>query len=144
MLHWLKALMFGLALAASSNTQAQLIDDMEANTEQGVTVIRITFSVPVRYASHFPQNRGELIKLYLQAMTLEPLDTADRQAYRRVPVTIGAPGLTVLYTTVQNCYAVRDPICLDIRFSRPVRFEIKPGENGRSILLYLLPDSSRI
>jgi hypothetical protein len=39
---------------------------------------------------------------------------------------------------------VRDPICLDIRFSRPVRFEIKPGENGRSILLYLLPDSSRI
>jgi hypothetical protein len=46
----------------------------------------------------------------------------------------------VAYSTVRNCFAVRDPLCLDIQFNRPVRYRLGPGDDGRSILLTLLPD----
>ena len=129
------------ALAAlAPNAGAQLIDDIEARTDQGVTEIRLHFNMPVRYMKHFPQEQGELVKIYLQALTLEGLEEIDRTAYKRTPAVPQLPPFKVLYTTVRNCFAVRDPVCLDIQFSQPVHFTIRQGDDGRSILLHVLPD----
>lgn len=121
---------------------AQLIDDIEASTDQGVTEIRLHFEMPVRYVKHFPPERGELVKLYLQAMSMDGLEEIDRTTYKRVPAAPLVPPFKVLYTTVRSCFAVRDPICLDIQFNQPVRYTIRQGDDGRSILLHLLPDVS--
>lgn len=135
--------LFGAAAfaALAPTATAQLIDDIEARTDQGVTEIRLHFDMPVRYVKHFPQDRGELVKLYLQALTLEGVEEIDRTAYKRIPVAPQVPPFKVLYTTVRSCFAVRDPICLDIQFNRPVRYTIRQGEDGRSILLHILPDT---
>lgn len=130
------------ALAALvPNAGAQLIDDIEARTDQGVTEVRLQFNMPVRYVKHFPQEQGELVKIYLQALTLEGLEEIDRTTYKRTPAVPQLPPFKVLYTTVRNCFAVRDPVCLDIQFSQPVRFTIHQGDDGRSILLHILPDA---
>lgn len=135
-------LLVAAALAAlASNAGAQLIDDIEARTDQGVTEVRLQFNMPVRYVRHFPADRGDLVKLYLQALTLEGLEEIDRTAYKRTPAVPQLPPFKVLYTTVRNCFAVRDPVCLDIQFSQPVRFTIHQGDDGRSILLHILPDA---
>ncbi|KPK68904.1 MAG: hypothetical protein AMJ84_10390, partial [Acidithiobacillales bacterium SM23_46] len=49
------------------------------------------------------------------------------------------PPFRVIYTTARNCFAVPDPLCLDIQFSAPVTYRVRQGEDGRSIILTLLP-----
>lgn len=132
----LSAVLAGLVPAAG----AQLLDDIETRTDQGATEIRLQFSVPVRYVKHFPDARGELVKLYLQALTLDGVEEYELREYKGVPAIESVPPFTVLYSTVRSCLAVRDPICLDIQFRQPVRFDIRPGKDGRSIVLVVLPD----
>jgi hypothetical protein len=124
----------------SGSVSAQLLDDVEVRSDQGVAEIRLEFTAPVRYINHFPAERGELIKLYLQVLTLEGTEEANLKEYKRIPSTPLVPPFTIVYSTVRSCFAVRDPLCLDIQFNKPVRFKIRQGDNGRSILLFVLPD----
>lgn len=138
----LRTLLCSLLVGITPTAGAQLIDDIEARTDAGVTEIRLEFSLPVRYVKHFPQDRGELVKLYLQALTVDGLDEIERTTYKRVSAAPLVPPFKVLYTTVRSCFAVRDPVCLDIQFNQPVRYTIHQGDNGRSILLHILPDTT--
>jgi hypothetical protein len=132
-------LILGTACCAPAS-RADLIDDIEVRRDQGVAEFRLQFSMPVQYIKHFPQERGELLKIYLQAVVRDGLDPVDLQAYKRTPSVSDVPPFTVMYTTTRNCYAVRDPVCLDIQFSKPVAFRIRPGEDGRSLILIVLPE----
>ena len=140
-------LLAGALLAAVS--QAQLLDDIEVRSDQGVAEIRMRFTTPVRYIKHFPADHGELIKLYLQVLSLDIPEEVDLREYKRTPSIPLVPPFKVLYSTMRNCLApeyrlptVRDPLCLDIQFTRPVKFNVRQGADGRSILLYVLPDST--
>lgn len=138
-------LLFGLLAALvcvlPAKVSAEIIDDIEIKADQGVLEYRIQFTVPVQYVKHFPQARGELVKLYLQALRLDESGPVDRITYKRMPKLANVPPFTLVYSTVRSCFAVMDPICLDIQFNQPVRFNIRPGEDGRSIILVLLPDT---
>jgi len=138
---WLRAL--GLATCALFATiaNAQLLDDIEVRSDQGVSEIRLHFTAPVRYIKHFPAERGELIKLYLQVLSLDGTEEMPLQEYKRTPSIPLVPPYTVMYSTARTCLAVRDPLCLDIQFSKPVRFRIRQGEDGRSILLHVLAET---
>jgi hypothetical protein len=129
----------GALLAAGSH--AQLLDDVEVRSNQGIVEIRLQFTVPVRYIKHFPAERGELIKLYLQVLSLDGTEETDMQEYKRTPSIQRMPPFTVMYSTVRTCHSVRDPLCLDIQFNKPVRFNVRQGVDGRSILLHVLPDA---
>jgi hypothetical protein len=139
---WLRALL-GLATCALFTTivNAQLLDDIEVRSDQGVSEIRLHFTAPVRYIKHFPAERGELIKLYLQVLSLDGTEEMPLQEYKRTPSIPLVPPYTVMYSTARTCLAVRDPLCLDIQFSKPVRFSVRQGEDGRSILVHVLPDT---
>jgi hypothetical protein len=100
--------------------------------------------VPVRYIKHFPAERGELIKLYLQVLSLDGTEERDLQVYKRTPSIPHVPAFTVMYSTVRSCLSVRGPLCLDIQFSKPVRFNIRQGEDGRSVLLHVLADTDSL
>lgn len=138
---WLPA--FGLATSAllAPVADAQLLDDIEVRSDQGVAEIRLHFTAPVRYIKHFPAERGELIKLYLQVLSLDGTEEMPLQEYKRTPSIPHVPPYTVLYSTARTCLAVRDPLCLDIQFSKPVQFRIRQGEDGRSILLHVLTET---
>jgi len=132
------AVSLGWVLAGSAS--AQLLDNVEVRSDQGVAEIRLEFTAPVRYINHFPAERGELVKLYLQVLTLEGAEEASQKEYKRIPSTPLVPPFTVVYSTVRSCFSVRDPLCLDIQFNKPVRFKVRQGDNGRSIQLFVLPD----
>jgi len=138
---WIRAgILVSLGWVLTGPASAQLLDDVEVRSDQGVAEIRLEFTAPVRYVNHFPAERGELVKLYLQVLTLEGTEEANMQEYKRIPSTPLVPPFTIAYSTVRSCFAVRDPLCLDIQFKKPVRFKIRQGNNGRSILLFVLPD----
>jgi hypothetical protein len=142
---WRRATSAGVAtwaaLALASPASAQVLDDVEVRTHEGVAEIRLLFSVPVRYIKHFPPEQGALIKLYLQVATLDGLTEMPPEEYKRTPTIPLVPRFTVMYSTVRSCFAVRDPLCLDIQFNRPVRYRVAPGQDGRSILLTVLPEN---
>jgi hypothetical protein len=136
---WLPALLFALGCGLPVVAFAQIIDYIDAQTVQGVAEIRLQFTVPIHYIKHFPADQGELIKLYLQTVGLEDREDIYPHEYVHTPpIPLAAP-LHVVYTTARTCFAVPDPLCLDIRFSQPVRFRVRPGNDGRSILLTILP-----
>jgi len=120
---------------------AQLLDDIEVRRDKGVAEIRLQFSAPVRYIRHFPAEHGELIKLYLQILSLDSVEERAQQEYKRTPSIALAPPFTVVYSTVRGCLDVHAPLCLDIQFDKPVRFRVSQGEDGRSILLHVLPNA---
>jgi len=130
-----------VGLLVTLPASAQIIDDIEVRTHEGVAEVRLLFSMPVRYVKHFPAEKGQLIKLYLQILSLDGQTEVEFQEYKRAPTTALTPSFKVMYSTVRNCLAVRDPLCLDIQFDKPVRFRVRQGEDGRSILLHVLPDT---
>ena len=139
---WIRVgILVSLGWVQSGPTAAQLLDDVEVRSEQGVAEIRLQFNVPVRYIKHFPAERGELVKLYLQVLSLEGVEEAELQEFKRTPSLALVPPFKVMYSTARNCHAVRDPICLDIQFNKVVQFNVQQGKDGRSILLHVLPDS---
>ena len=138
----------GLALVISglaliSTVRADVREDIETRTDQGVSEIRLVFSVPVRYLKHFPAESGELLKVYLQTVGLEMATGEGLRGYKRSQAMPLVPSYSVTYTTARNCFATHDPLCLDIQFSQPVRYRVRPGEDGRSLLIHILPDSDK-
>lgn len=138
---WWIGLLLALAAGFPAQGHTQILEDIETRSEQGVTEFRLQFSVPVQYLRHFPEDRGELIKLYLQSAGLvgeEPVRLAE---YKHAHAPSDTPPFKVLYTTVRDCFATSNPICLDIQFNHPVHFRLRPGTDGRSIVLVVLPDT---
>jgi len=118
---------------------AQLLDDIDVRSERGVAEMRLQFTAPVRYIKHFPAERGEIVKIYLQVFQMDPSEERREHEYKHAHTISPVPPFRVLYTTARNCFAVPDPLCLDIQFSEPVTYRIRQGEDGRSIILTLLP-----
>jgi len=137
---WCCALLLGLLPALPAT--AQILDDIEVRTSEGVAEIRLVFTRQVRYLKHFPPEQGQLIKLYLQAVSLDGFNEIALEEYKRTPAIPLVPPFTISYSTVRSCFAVRDPLCLDIQFDRPVRYNLSPGRDGRSILIVVLPDNA--
>lgn len=118
---------------------AQILEDIEVRTQNSAAELRLLFSMPVRYVKHFPPEKGQLIKLYLQTLGLEGEPEVEYQEYKRVPAM--SPSFKVNYSTAQHCLAMSGRLCLDIQFEKPVRFRIRQGDDGRSILMLVLPDT---
>lgn len=139
--YWSALCVTGLLLSAGA--RADVLEDMETRTDQGVGEIRLLFSVPVRYLKHFPAQHGELLKVYLQTVGLEAPTGEELRGYKHSPAMPLVPSYSVTYTTARNCYAAREPLCLDIQFSQPVHYRLRPGEDGRSLLIHILPESNK-
>lgn len=121
---------------------AQLLDDIDVRSERGVAEMRLQFTAPVRYIKHFPAERGEIVKIYLQVFQMDPSEERRAHEYKHAHTVSPVPPFRVLYSTARSCFAVPDPLCLDIQFSEPVTYRVRQGEDGRSIILTLLPGTS--
>jgi hypothetical protein len=137
---WSRLLAIGL-MAAAGSAGAQLLDYIEANSDQGVTEYRLQFSIPIFYIKHFPPEVGKRVRIVLQSTAPGAWEQLDYVEYLSVPTPANAPPMTVGYTTVRDCFAATNPICLDIEFSKPVHYRIRPGTDGRSLLFTVLPST---
>jgi len=69
-----------MAFAGSGIASAQevLLDDVETSVEPEWAEIRVHFTVPVNYVNHFPRQRGQLLKLFLNVAALGLQDISLR------------------------------------------------------------------
>ncbi|MEW6330731.1 MAG: hypothetical protein AB1560_04635 [Pseudomonadota bacterium] len=132
------ALMF-LASGAASMAHAQevLLDDVETAIEPEWAEIRIHFTMPVNYVSHFPREHGQLLKIFLNIAALDPQDVSLRQETRHISATPVLPATTITLDPPLSLNLQRDPWSLLLRFNREVNYSVRPGEDNRSIVIYL-------
>lgn len=128
------AVLIGLLLARPAT--AQLLDEIELRTDEGIAEARIKLHVPVRYLRHFPLERGEIIAVFLQTTTVDDAGTVGRREYRKSPPSDSVPCFTVTITR-EGGNLLRDPFLMVIRFREPVSFKLRTGEDQRSFSLYL-------
>lgn len=132
------ALMF-LASAAPCMVHAQevLLDDVETAVEAEWAEIRIHFTMPVNYVSHFPREHGQLLKIFLNIAALDPQDVSLRQETRHISATPVLPATTITLDPPLSLNLQRDPWSLLLRFNREVNYSVRPGDDNRSIVIYL-------
>jgi hypothetical protein len=126
-----------MSLTVQPCAHAQILDEIEVRDGGALAEIRIGFTLPMRYQTHFPAEQGEMVRVSFQAIALDDPEIIRRNESRKSPPNKIIPAFTVSYNYQNSCYAVRDPVCLVIQFDRPVSYKIRQSEDDRSFYLYV-------
>lgn len=124
-------------LAVVPFARAQILDEIEVRDGGALAEIRIGFTLPMRYQTHFPTEHGEIVRVSFQAIALDDPEIIRGMESKKSPRNNLIPAFTVSYDYRNSCYAVRDPVCLVIQFDKPVSYKIREGEDNRSFYLYV-------
>lgn len=123
--------------ASIAHAQEVLLDDVETSVEPEWAEIRIRFTMPVNYERHFPREHGQLLKVFFTITGLEKQDISLLKETRHVPATPVLPDTTITLEPPLSLNLQRDPWSLSVRFNRDVNYNVRPGDDNRSIVIYL-------
>ena len=128
-----------MALATGDFARAQdaILDDVETSAEPEWSQIRVHFTLPVNYVRHFPQERGQLLQIFFTIAGLDSQNISLREEVRNVSATPVMPATTITFEPPLSLNLQRDPSSLSVRFDRPVNYDVRPGDDHRSIVIYL-------
>lgn len=128
-----------MAIASPSIARAQdvILDDVDTSVESEWARISIHFTLPVNYVRHFPQERGQLLQIFFTIAGLDSQNISLREEIRNISATPVMPATTITYDPPLSLNLQRDPSSISVRFDRPVNYDVRPGEDHRSIVIYL-------
>ena len=131
--------MLFMAFASPGIVRAQdvILDDVDTSVESEWARISIHFTLPVNYVRHFPQERGQLLQIFFTVAGLDSQTISLREEIRNVSATPVMPATTITYEPPLSLNLQRDPSSISVRFDRPVNYDVRPGEDHRSIVIYL-------
>lgn len=122
----------------SQPVRGRVLRGVEITREAGRLVIDAGFNFPVRYVRHFPRRSGEELNIFLQPVVLSRGDQAFariREAGQLLSKNTGP-----LESVVYEGGVLGGPL-LTFLFERPVRFEVRQGEDFRSFIVSIDPGS---
>lgn len=117
--------------------QDPLIDEVDTATEAEWAEIRIHFITPVNYVRHFPQEHGQLLEIFFTVSGLDLQNISLREDTHHVAATPIMPDTVITYGPPASLNIQRDPSTLSIRFDRDVNYDVKPGDDNRSLVIYI-------
>lgn len=128
-----------LLMQAPAIVQAQdpLLDDVETSVEPDWAKIRISFTLPINYVRHFPKDHGQLLQIFFTVAGLDSHNISLLEDTRHVSATPVFPDTTITYDPPPSLNLQRDPSSLSVRFDRDVDYDVRPGDDHRSIVIYL-------
>ena len=110
----------------------QALSDAQVAVEKGCTILKVTFNIRIRYASHFPLDRGDELRI-----TVNPVDRNQAAAL----LTLRREAATVPDGKRNGIKAIdletQDPTgpVLRILFDRPVAYQVAPNSDAQSIVV---------
>ncbi len=106
---------------------AQVLDriDVVPGDKEAEFVVR--FGANILYQRHAPQNEGSLLRVFLRLVGSDIPESEVMQQTIHSPRTARLPTITVLYPELVNGMLVT--------FSRATRYAVRPGSDGRSIVI---------
>jgi tetratricopeptide (TPR) repeat protein len=135
-------LLVALCTALSSPVHAQtvrtrVLDSVRVEAGAGAWEARIQFQVPVQYRRHWPEARGDVVAIQVRLLERPELES-PRALHREVlDIPRDVPGAFQSITYERN--AAGEPT-VEVRFSRPARFEVKAGRDLRSIVVRMFAE----
>jgi len=140
----MKKLLLGIAMlfmafTSSGIARAQnvILDDVETSVEPEWARITVHFTLPVNYVRHFPQEHGQLLQIFFTVAYLEAQNISLRQEVRNISATPVMPATVITYEPPLSLNLQRDTSLLEVRFDRPVNYDVRPGDDHRSLVIYL-------
>jgi len=134
---WVSLLLMAFSSPGIARAQDAILDDVETTVESEWVRIRIHFTLPVNYQRHFPQERGQLLQIFFTVAGLDSQNISLREEVRNISATPVMPATIITYEPPLSLNLQRDPSSLSVRFDRPVNYDVRPGEDHRSIVIYL-------
>ncbi len=126
------ATLFALRSASAQPVVDQALSDAQLAVEKGCTILKVNFNIRIRYASHFPLDRGDELRI-----TINPIDRNQAAALltlRREAATVPdgkRNGIKAIDLETQN---PTGPV-LRILFDRPVAYQVAPNSDTQSIVV---------
>ncbi len=114
-----------------------ILDDVDTSVEPNWAQIRIHFTMPVNYVRHFPEEHGQLLQIFFTIVGVDADNLSLREEIRNVQATPVIPATTITYEPPLSLNLQRDPSTLLVRFNHAVNYDIRPGDDQRSIVIYL-------
>lgn len=116
---------------------ARILENVEVSEAGGSALIDANFAVPVQYVKHFPTASAKILQIYLRVTAISKGDKQSLVERRSVSAPPGSrvPLLDVIY----KADGVEGPH-LVVRFSEPVSFAVRQGDDNRSIRI-IVPTS---
>ena len=130
-------LLLTLTAGYAARAQDVILDDVDTSVESEWARISIHFTLPVNYVRHFPQERGQLLQIFFTVTGMDSQNISLREEIRNVSATPVMPATTITYEPPLSLNLQRDPSSISVRFDRPVNYDVRPGEDHRSIVIYL-------
>jgi hypothetical protein len=131
-----------VALLGATPAAGEVVDEITIERHDSAARVRVRLTAPVHYLRHAVSADGAAASIYLQALAPASFDGKpfpDEVKHSRANAAI--PGFTVRVNLDPRCEPAPNPICIVVRFERAVRYEIRLGEDRRSLLLDFPPKS---
>lgn len=146
------------AMAVPLSTVAQMLDSIDIERADGMAVIKITLSHNIRYRGHFPQNRGSILNIYFDNVSLEndnnptpnpnPMNPGSsmpsagmqdmqRDEYMRSPPNDLVPFFWVAHLRTTSGDSGLGGFYLSVQFSESVNFSVRADEDNRAFYIYV-------
>jgi len=126
-------LLFGFLLVCASFVHAEYLNHIELLQSESSNDFVIHFDKNVLFERHAPQSEGKVLFIRLRLIDTQPI-TEERSFVEetlRIKRSEGIPGISVSYANNSNQ--------LIVTFSQPTTYAVRPGEDGRSIVISLAP-----
>ncbi len=127
----------GMALLALRSASAQpvvdqALSDAQLAVEKGCAILKVTFNIRIRYASHFPLDRGDELRIIVN-----PIDrnqAAALLALRREAATVPNGRQNGIKAIDLETDSPTGPV-LRILFDRPMAYQVAPNSDTQSIVV---------
>lgn len=118
-----------------------VLDEIKIARNGVATTYNIHFGLPLEYLKHFPRSFGEILQIQLRLQS-----DGEREVHKEVReggelLPPGGRESVLVYVTYEE--GVPGGPYLTLRFSHPVRFEIKPGPDSMSIAVTVFDDKTK-
>jgi hypothetical protein len=108
------------------------LSDAQIINKKGCAILKVNFNIRIRYASHFPVDRGEELRITVNAIDRDQaiaLQLLKREAVR-APASPLVGIKAIDFETRQAAGSA-----LRIQFDRPVAYQVAPGPDVQSIVV---------
>lgn len=138
------------------SSSAEMLDSIDIQRADGMAVIKITLTHNIRYKRHFPQDRGSIVNIYFDDVSLENTDrpkltpiqpgsaTPDtgthdtqRDEYLRSPPSDLMPFFWVAHLRNESGDSSFEPFYIQVQFSEVVNFSLRADEENRAFYIYV-------
>ncbi len=126
--------LFALRPASAQPVVDQILADAQLAVQNGCAILKVNFNIRIRYASHFPLDRGDELRI-----TVNPIDRNQATALalltsRREAATVPDGKLTGIKAIELETQNLSGPV-LRILFDRAVNYRVAPDSDTKSMVV---------